>query len=90
MAGTYEEVFDAMAHRPNPKIQPAPAGGDELEHAVWGVQFRFVAEICGPAGSSCETRDALRTAVIDYLSGKQLNQSTYAPSPGDPLPTPGP
>jgi hypothetical protein len=89
MEGTYGDVFGAMAHRPFAEIQPALTGAKQ-ERLVWGVQFKVSMEICGPQGSTCETRDGLRTIVIGYFSGKVLDQSAYGPSPGDPLPTPDP
>jgi hypothetical protein len=88
MPGTFEEVFAALAHRPSYVTQPPPAGAKMLDRMVWGVQFKFVAEICPPPPGDCESRDALRTILIDYMTGRTLRQSTIAPSPGDPLPTP--
>jgi hypothetical protein len=90
MAGTYADVFASLAHRPMYLEQPAPAGAKTLRRAVWGVQFRVSVEICGPSGAQCETRDGLRTLLIDHASGAKLGTSMYAPSPGDPLPTPLP
>jgi hypothetical protein len=90
MPGTFEGVFASLAHRPSYVDQPPPAGAAMLERMVWGVQFKIAAEICPPPPGDCETRDALRTILIDYVTGRQLRQSTYAPSPGDPLPTPIP
>jgi hypothetical protein len=90
LPGTYEDVFATLAHRPSYVDQPPPAGKAMLERMVWGVQFKIAAVICPPPPGDCETRDALRTILIDYETGRQLRSSTYAPSPGDPLPTPMP
>lgn len=87
MPGTFETVFEALVHRPTYLEQPAPEGIG-LDRMVWGVEFKVPVEICPPPGGTCETRDGLRTIIIDYATGEWLRTSTFAPSPGDSLPKP--
>ena len=87
MAGTYEEVYASLVHRPSNDEQPPPAGPDRLDDPVWGIQFQVTLDICAPSGA-CEVRQGLGTLLIGYGNGKLLRQSTIAPSPGDPLPVP--
>lgn len=90
MAGSYGEVYASLAHRPNDDEQPPPAGPDRLDDPVWGISFHVSVEVCPPLGRTCETRDGLRTVLIDYVTGERLRTTTYGPPPGDPLPTPRP
>lgn len=89
--GSYNDVYLALAHRPDDVEQPDPdAAGINVKDGqrVWGVQFKLQVEICGPSGSNCEVRDALRTVLIDAESGDWLRTSTFAPSAGEELPRP--
>ena len=90
-AGSFETVFSSLAHRPNYVEQPPPTDPEHLDRPIWGIQFHVTIELCGPSGTTwCDTRDGLQTVLIDYATGEKLRTTTYAPSSGEPLPTPLP
>jgi hypothetical protein len=78
LEGQFAEVFAALANRPIYLQQPSP---DEVagDRRVWGIQFRVTFELCGPSGGVCETRDGIRTIVIDSWTGEWLRSTTHAP-----------
>jgi hypothetical protein len=87
MSGTFADVSLSLGHRP-PYLDQPTVDDVAADRPVWGVGFQLTVEICGPAGGTCESRKGLSTIFIDYESGDWLRSSTFAPSPGEPLPRP--
>ena len=88
LEGSFAEVSSRLVISP-PYLEQPPSENAAPDREVWGVQFKVAVELCPPeGGGECEARTGLRAIIVDHETGEWIRTSTYAPSPGEPLPPP--